>query len=385
MSSENQQVSNAKGAKGSVPLSQDETKITTATEAECIAEMQRIASANPDKFLSRNFFRVHSRLAESAWTRWFGTFQEFKKGANITPSRHVQNHEKHIAKHASTAAYRALNAERRDWAERFQAPAGDRFQTHVVATDIHDHECDPFFRRVLVDVCRRAAPSRLILGGDTFDLAEFGKYSVDPRSWDVVGRIRWVHGFLAELRQVIPNARLDMLEGNHEYRLLRHLAEASPAMQAVLADLHGFTVPRLLGLSEFEVNYHARGDLAAFYQKDIQTEVRKNYLIVDGTYIVHHFPEGMRMGLPGMHGHHHKHIVWPHYSPDRGSFEWHQLGCGHKRQASYCAGERWANGFALVHLDTERHHCAIEYVDLSFGHACVAGKWYFRSADELIE
>jgi len=382
MSEPQSQISDAPGP---LPFSEDVSKIDSGTREELVADLMRLVEAEPDKVISRNYYRVHGRFRESAWSEHFGTFQEFKRQANVVPSRHVGMHEKHVAKHASADRYRALSAERLGWEDVFQAPKGGRFQTHVIVTDVHDRECDPFFRRVLLDLLRRIQPQRFTLGGDTFDLPEFGKYSVDPREWDVVGRIKWVHEFLAEAREASPNSRIDMIEGNHEYRLLRHLAEASPAMRSILADLHGFTVPKLLGLEEFEVNYLARGDLAAFWAKDIHHELRKNYLIVDDTYLVHHFPEGMKMGLPGMHGHHHKHIVWPHYSPDRGPYEWHQLGCGHVRAAAYCPGEKWANGIMLAHLDTLKRHVAFEYVDLSFGHACVAGRWYFRDESrELI-
>jgi hypothetical protein len=369
----------------SVPFSEDVNKPNRATRQELIDDLMDLVKANPTQVISRNWYRVAGSFAESAYTSIFGTFQEFKRQAGVTPSRHAALLEKNVAKHASADNYRQLNAERHAWGDAYKAPAGGRFVTDMIITDTHDIQLDPFVRRIWLDTLERVQPRRIIFGGDAFDLPEFGKYSVDPREWDVVGRIKAVHELFAETRAAAPNARIDLLEGNHEFRLLRHLGEATPAMRAILADLHGFTVPKLLGLDAFEVNYQARGDLGAFWQKDITQEVRKNYLIVDNTYLVHHFPEGQRMGLPGMHGHHHKHIVWPHYSPDRGSFEWHQLGAGHKRQASYCAGERWGNGFMLAHCDTEKRHVAFEYVDLSFGHAVVGGRWFSRASSELIE
>ena len=97
-----------------------------------------------------------------------------------------------------------------------------------------------------------------------FDLPEFSRFTQDPRDWDVVGRIRWVHKFLEDLREAAPDTEITFLEGNHEYRLLRHLAEASPAMRAVLSDLHHMTVPDLLGITKYEINYVAPADLATF-------------------------------------------------------------------------------------------------------------------------
>jgi hypothetical protein len=277
---------------------------------------------------------------------------------------------------------REFNLQKRDYEGKYLRPFGDRFQTIIHVTDIHDQNCDPFFRRVLIDAIKRIQPAKVIFGGDLFDLPEFGKYQVDPRSWDVVGRIRWVHAFLEEARHAAPNAEFVLTEGNHEYRLLRHLSEATPAMRAVLSDLHGFTVPKLLGLDKYAVNYVSRSDLATFTRNDIKAEVSRNYYVAYDCYVAHHFPEGERLGLPGAHGHHHQHSVNQHFNPLLGAYEWHQLGCGHRRQADYCDGERWGMGFAIVHVDTQRKHVVHEYVQVR-DYAVVGGVHYTRAPEEV--
>jgi UDP-2,3-diacylglucosamine pyrophosphatase LpxH len=85
-----------------------------------------------------------------------------------------------------------------------------------------------------------------VLNGDIFDLPEFSKYTQDPRHFAPVERIKWVHQFLNDLREAAPDAQIDFVEGNHEFRLLRHLSEATPALMTVLADLHGMTIPTCL-------------------------------------------------------------------------------------------------------------------------------------------
>src|SRR3546814_16012054 len=84
-----------------VPLSQDDTKIVDATPEECIAELRRMAEADPDRIVTRNHFRVNSSLAERAWNQHFGTFQEFKRKANLTINRHQPRMELNIAKNAT--------------------------------------------------------------------------------------------------------------------------------------------------------------------------------------------------------------------------------------------------------------------------------------------
>jgi predicted phosphodiesterase len=277
-----------------------------------------------------------------------------------------------------------MNESKRSWEGRYISPDTARFQTALVGSDIHDKLCDPFYRRLFIDTAKRVQPQKIVLNGDIFDLTEFGKYTQDPRQYAPIERIKWVHAFLSDLREACPNAEIDFVEGNHEFRLLRHLTEATPALMTVLSDLHGMTVPQLLGLTKYEVNYIARMDLAAFNEADIRKELQKNYILLWDCLLFHHFPEGRNMGYPGANGHHHKHIVWNGYSPTFGPYEWHQLGAGHIRQASYCAGEKWSNGFLLCHVDTHTKRSQMEYIDCSHAHAFIGGRFYERKADELI-
>lgn len=369
--------------KPAVPLSEDQSKITTACKKEVIKELKRIAEAHPDQVITRNFFRVHSQYAESAWNGHFGTFQEFKRQAGIILSRHAHRLEKNLAKHASTDSYRKIAVDRMNYAEKYRRPNKLRFRSIVVGTDVHDKECDPFWRRCFIDTIQRVQPERVFLNGDIFDLPEFSKYTVDPREWDVVGRIEWVHTFLADIRAAAPNTDIDLLEGNHEYRLMRHLAESTPALRAILADLHGFTVPKLLGLDNYEVNYIARCDLHSFNERDIRKELSKNYAVIWDAVLGHHFPEGRNLGMPGWNGHHHRHLVHTAHSPVYGTFEWHQIGAGHERAATYTAGEAWSNGILIGHVDTHSKATAFEYIDVR-DFAVIGGQYYVRRATEAI-
>ena len=367
---------------GEVPISESQEKFHEDWgPKECIEELRRIVEKDTTKVISRNYFRNESQISESTWNRYFGTFEEFKRQAGVTLSRHAHQMEREIAKHASKDKQREMDKEKRGYEGKWLRPSGGRWQTVVVCNDVHDVECDPFWRRVFLDAIRRICPEKLILNGDIFDLPEFGKYGVDPREWDVVGRIKWVHEWLREIREVCPEAEIVFVEGNHEFRLLRHLTEATPALKVVLSDLHGFTVSKLLGLDEFEVNYVARMDLKAFTERDVKEELRKNYHVMWGCLMAHHFPEGKEMGVPGMNGHHHKFKAEAMYTNEFGASYWWQVGCGHRRAASYCAGEKWGMGFMVVHVDTVGRKVVFEPVEVR-DYAVLGGKWYFREEDE---
>jgi hypothetical protein len=366
------------------PMSEDTGKFMEHWgPQECIEELQRVARKDLEMVVTRNYFRNHSAISESTWNRFFGTFDEFKRQAGIMLSRPQHALERAVAKHASVDHYRQLNIDRRDYGDRYEVRREGRFKTILACSDLHDEECDPFWLRVFIDTARRLQPHVIALVGDIFDLPEFGKYGVDPREWNVTARIRFVHEqILAPLREACPDAQFDFIEGNHEARLLKHLADQTPALRAVLADLHGMTVPKLLGLDRFAINYIAQADLAAFTKRDFEKELAANYKVYYDAFLVHHFPHARDMGLPGVNGHHHKHQVWPGYSPIYGSYEWHQMGCGHKRVASYCSGEKWHMGFDIVHIDTHTRATLHDYVTVS-DFAVAGGQMYCRAPHEV--
>lgn len=370
---------------GGVPISQDENKIQEATREEIVTEILRVIEQDTTRVVNRNHFRNESRYAESAWIAHFGTWEQAKREANVTLSRHAHRVGLHIAKHASVDKLRTLNIEKREFEGKYMRPASGRWKTTIVLNDTHGLHCDPFFRRVLLDTLRRVQPEVIVLNGDIVDLAEFSKHTQDPRQFRVLEELKWLHEFLADIRSACPNAEIHYVGGNHELRLLRHMSEQSPALMVVLSDLHGFTISKLLGLDQFEINYVDRADMTAWSERDVHAQLRKNYVtLFDKSLLFGHYPEMRNMGIPGANGHHHKHIVWPAYSPTYGSYEWHQVGCGHMREASYCAGERWSQAFMICYTDTVTKRTQFDYVDVSHSATMVGGKFYERGLSEPV-
>jgi hypothetical protein len=353
------------------------------TRDSIISDIKRVASMydGESPYVTRTFYRENGQFSDRQISNVFGSFREARRAAGEEDSRANAGFLLQVAKHNAHDKMRDMNIDKMDYGDKYLKPKGTRFQTLVVGSDIHDTNCDAFYRRVFIDHIKRVQPDTIVLGGDIYDLPEFGKYNVDPREWDVVGRIKWVHDFLREIREVSPDSQIDFIEGNHEHRLLRHLAEASPAIQVVLSDLHGFTVPKLLGLDEFEVRYIARADLGTFNKGDLAKELSKNYEVYGNCFVVDHFPTGASRGVPGVNGHHHKYNSSTYYSHKYGSYRWDQLGCGHVRKATYCDAEQWNQGFMTVHLDTEREIPVMNYHFLG-DFAEIGGKFYHRESNE---
>jgi hypothetical protein len=358
-------------------------KESDATRDYLLEEIKRVAKENPDKNISRDFFRQKSKVKESDWTYHFGTFNEFKRATGLTPSRVQSLIFNNTAKHSSKDYLKNLNVEKRNYEDKYIRSSTSNEQSIVVGTDIHDLHCDLFYRRLFIDTVKRILPEYVVIGGDLFDFPEFSRFSNDPRNYNILERIKWVHDFLEDIRNASPNSTVYLIAGNHEERLIRYLGENCSPLVTILEDLHNMSISKILGLDKFEINYISRLDLKAFTDKDFNNELRKNYLIINESVLIHHFSEGFSYGLPGCHGHSHKHLVRNGYSHIFGSYDWHQLGSGHKRYASYCSGEKWNNGFIVIHNSLRSKRTAFEYIDCTNDIAVIGGKFYWRNEEEM--
>ncbi len=353
------------------------------TRQDAIDDLLKLSEEFPDRRMTRDFYRKNADIPESAWTGLFGTFAEFVRAAGLEVSRYQNRVRLRTAQHASMDHLRDLNVEKQEYGDRYLRDDTSRFKTMIAASDLHDLYCDPFYLRVLVETVRMVDPHVICLAGDIFDVPEFGRYNVDPREWDTVGHIRGGLDIIAQLREAAPSAQIDLIEGNHENRLIRHIAETSGAMRALLNDLHGFTIEKLFKLDEYEVNYVSMADLTTFTQRQLKDEVAKNYKVYWKTVLAHHFPVGRSKGMPGFNGHHHQHHVFSEYTARMGSYEWHQLGGGHMRAANYCDASKWSNGFMICNVDTHTESVVFDYTDVGSTFSVSGGTWYYREEDEM--
>lgn len=333
------------------------------------------------KAFTRDCYRSDSAIPEYEWKMAFGTWAELKRQAGVTETRGLNKFFLDVARHASRDVLDGFNKERMGYGSKYGHGRQGRFRTVLVGSDFHDKESDPFVVRTFLDAAKRIKPDVVFLNGDMIDLPEFGRYTNDPRSWDLMGRLTWLHGFLSDVRKAAPNAAILYLEGNHETRLLRHLAESTPQMRELLSDLHGFTVGKLLGLDEYQVEYIGKADLRAWSNKDITKELHKNNYVLWDMLLGDHFPTGLKQGIPGWNGHHHKLVITPMYTRTYGASCWVQLPGGHVANAEYCEGEKWNNGFLIVHADTLTKRAVFEPIEVR-DFCVIGGQYYWRTKEE---
>lgn len=353
-----------------------------ATAQDCINDLRSIQQQFPLKFITRNFYRIHGKYSEKTWNSHFGTFNEYRSQAGLQHGRDVRKLERQIAKHASVDIYRNFyDEEVKPYMGKYEKN-GDakRIKTIVVGSDFHDIDVDPFMLAVFIDTCRRIQPDNIIFNGDIYDNYEFGKYDKDPRKMNVIKRVNFVKTHIfGPIREACPNAQMDLVIGNHEWRILTLLANKLPEMKIILADLMGLTLANLFGLDEFKINLVSKLDLAAWNARDQKNELKENFKVYYGCFVAAHIKD-YGFGMSGTSGHSHRPEMKTDANLPMGKISWATTGCMADTRAEYVEGpDRWTNGFNIVHVDTLEKTVQQIQILAPGNFVEVAGKFYMRS------
>lgn len=352
----------------------------SASKHDCINDLRRIQELNPFKHITRNFYRINGKYSDSTWNRFFGTFLEFRRQSGLELSRGQHSLERQIAKHASADIYRNYYKEqvlpyhdKYSFADRHKG----RFKSILVGSDFHDIEADPFVLSVFLDTAKRVQPDVIVLNGDVFDLYEMSRFDVDPRKIKIKERFEFVkRKIFAPLRDNCPKAEISFIVGNHEIRLLKLLADKSPALKVILSDVMGLSLTDIFGLDEFEINLVAKLDLSVFTPGDVKKALRENYKVFFKSFVCSHFKD-WEFGLSGSSGHTHTPHMDTRSNLPMGKLTWTTTGCIAMTNAEYIFGiDRWTNSFLLVHVDTENRIVIPEHFLIPGDFAIVAGKLY---------
>ena len=330
-----------------------------ATKEDCITDLRKVQEAFPLKYVSRTFYRNEGIYSESVWNKFFGTFLEFRRQAGLELNRHQHAAERGIAKHAAHDHYSEFyTTQVLPYYNKYEKNITyDGIKTMMIMSDLHDEECDEFFLEVFVDTCRRKQPDIIVLNGDIFDLYEFSRFSIDPRNVKIKQRFEfvWTRVFKA-LRDACPDAQIDFIMGNHEFRLIRLIADASPYLKVWLSDVMGITFSKAFGLDEFKINWVSKADFSAFTKKDVEDELKKNHKIYFNCYAVSHHPDANLMkAFSGTNGHHHRAAYTSTTNALLGATSWVQTPAGHVKDAEYLEGfPVWDLGFLEVSINVSK-------------------------------
>lgn len=135
-------------------------------------------------------------------------------------------------------------------------------KTALIITDTQIPFHDPEALSIVQQIAKENKPDQICIVGDILDFPTLSRFMTEePHKNSLMDSLDTTHQLLAQLRADNPDAKIELLEGNHEQRLRRYIGEKAcelygirradrPRERSVL-DL-GF----LLRLDELEVNWH---------------------------------------------------------------------------------------------------------------------------------
>lgn len=182
-------------------------------------------------------------------------------------------------------------------------------------SDVHVPYHDPHAWELAMRIVEEIRPDAVNILGDLCDFYKVSRFDKDPDRFNLQHELDGARVLLKELRSVHKKA-IRMIPGNHENRIKKYLRKNQE-----LYGLDALQLPSLLGLREFEIEYH--------------------------DYEIAIIP-----GEGGLYGHHGD-IVRPLAGQSaeaelKGVFHAHSLVAGHThRAAKYVCSTRWAKRFSI--------------------------------------
>lgn len=113
-------------------------------------------------------------------------------------------------------------------------------------------------------ICRDVRPQTIVVGGDNLDMAAFSKFDKDSTHFDSATNLQnaldALHTQLALIRGENPDARVVLLEGNHDYRMRRDILKTNSKIAGVRpANMKEswpvLSLPSLLHLDDLEIEW----------------------------------------------------------------------------------------------------------------------------------
>jgi hypothetical protein len=327
-------------------------------------------------------------IVDGDYTEHFGGIAGLKRAAEVSPSRVVQQMKTKLVQWSDHERYARMEQERNAIVGLYEPSTNLKEGRHdiLVCADVHDIKVDPFWLRVFLETVEdtKSFVGTIVLLGDIWDAHDLSNHTKKPSDYNLASSISFVHNFIAAIRRSNPEAHIVFVEGNHEYRLIRLLAEVNQVYGNVIdmvRQIHsiGPTVGDILGVHRYGVTYCSRADLRKFNKSEVNREIcNRNWWAFRDMVKFNHYPE-RNPTCAGVNGHHHKfHVRDGYHSLTIGAFQWMQIGCGSRKSEDYIDAERWVNGFGHVSVD----FAAIDKVQLSHytvtDSARVFGRLYVR-------
>lgn len=256
----------------------------------------------------------------------------------------VLNWSKRAAKEAKVEPveiYRPFNLATTDRAVALTA------ETTVEAfiSDVHwhpeaSHGHDPAAWAITANALKMIQPDIVFMGGDIVDCYAPSRYEKIPRLATPEafnGEIHYAKERVQELRDLVPNARIIWLTGNHELRLPRSIASNAPWLYENFKNIES-----MLELDRYDIDIvedgYRIGKLAHFHGHENAGAGRVN--IAKAKF--------ERLLCNAIFGHHHRFSKWIQRNAEGGYWGAFGNGCLQWLSVDFAKNTEWHQGFSVV-------------------------------------
>lgn len=264
-------------------------------------------------------------------TDFFGNHSEFLRAAGLSDTRTtalVKSKAAKLSSEQGIAKFAQENVLRYHGAYDFHKGSRKHIEG-LVCSDLHSCHCDPFARDVFMKVVTLVSPDIIVVNGDGVDFPSISSHPKLPGHFhlNLQQEIDWLKTFFSDLRVRAPNATIYFLIGNHEYRLIRYLADTAPA----LASLRCLNFSELFGLAESQISLVCRSNFLAPSNKKRKEDLSENWVVIGDCYVATHGlattafackAELSRFNMSGTSGHTHRPQMFYHNTMGTGSIHW---------------------------------------------------------------
>lgn len=223
------------------------------------------------------------------------------------------------------------------------------FERSVFIPDIHVPFHDPAAIETTLAFLRFYKPQVVFQLGDFLDLYSLSKFDRNPaRAMCLADDIKQGYALLKRIRAAVPDAKMFLLRGNHEYRLTKYLWTKA----AELSGLHGLKIQELLRLSSLNI-YYVEDGVMMFHGFIVKhgnvVRVRAGYSATG---------ELDKAGMSGVSGHTHRMAQVYRRDFQGRMFTWIESGCLTSLRPEYLEGQTvdWCHGLTYGVYEKRAHN-----------------------------
>jgi hypothetical protein len=233
--------------------------------------------------------------------------------------------------------------------------SGNKLTKAMVFADCHFPFQDNDVLTLLYRFMEDLKPDIVVLGGDILDFPQISRFRNLPSSSETILKdLQLVYNMFKRIREILPNAKIFFVEGNHEFRWRSYLLDNAP----LFYELFSLSLPELLNLEKLKVDYiPCPPELTKFSH---------NYVEIGGFYIGH-FDKALKnacytgrmlrdefgVNIVQFHGHKVGSAYRTYLEGVRVGIE---VGCTCRLNPSFRRIPDWQHGFGVLYLRGKKNN-----------------------------